>query len=84
MLKRNRVSTLPVPIAKITFDPQTRCYGFAFHFEGRPVHHRIDSFETLEQVMRWADPWNERVWEETSDADETAVLISMRKKPGTL
>ena len=40
--------------------------------------------DTLEWAKRWADPWDERIWEEPSDADETAVLISTRKKPGAL
>jgi hypothetical protein len=78
------VGTLPTPIARIAFDPQTRCYGFAFNFDGHRVHHRIDTFDTLEWVKRWADPWDERIWEETSDADEIAVLISTRKKLGAL
>ena len=75
---------LAVPIAKISFNPQTRCYGFAFNFPGRPVHHAIETMDTLEWAKRWADPWDERIWEEPSDADETAVLISTRKKPGAL
>jgi hypothetical protein len=69
-----------VPIGRITFDPQTRYYGFSFHFEGLRVHHKIDTFETLEHAMRWADPWGERIWEEPSNADEIAVLVSRRKK----
>jgi hypothetical protein len=77
-------ATLLVPICKITCEPQTRFYGFTFHFEGHPIHHRIDTFETLELAMRWADPWSERVWEEASDADESAVLVSRRKKAGAL
>jgi hypothetical protein len=40
--------------------------------------------ESMEWAMRWADPWNERIWEEPSDTDETAMLISTRKKPGAL
>jgi hypothetical protein len=41
------VGTLPIPIAKITFNPETRCYGFTINFPGHPIHHRIDSFETV-------------------------------------
>jgi hypothetical protein len=46
---------------------------------------RMDHFkqhfrETLELALRWCDPWNERIWEEPSDADESAVLISRSKK----
>ena len=69
------LTPLPVPIGKITFDPQTHHYGFAFHFEGHRVHHKIDTLETLEYAMRWADPWGERIWEEANDADESAVLV---------
>lgn len=76
--------SLPVPIARITFNPDTRCYGFAFNFEGRPAHHRIDTFDTLEWALRWADPWQERIWEEASDADESAVLVSIWKKLGAV
>lgn len=78
------MTAYPVPIGKITFNPQTQYYGFAFHFEGHRVHHSIDTFRTPEDAMRWADPWNERVWEEPSDADESALLISRSKKPGAL
>jgi hypothetical protein len=31
------------------------------NFVGHPIHHRIDTFDTLEWALRWADPWNERV-----------------------
>jgi hypothetical protein len=50
----------------------------------RPVHHEIDTFRTLEHAMRWADPWGERIWEEPSDADESAVLVSRCKKLGEM
>jgi len=71
------------PNSQITF-PETCCYSFAFNFAGRPMHHRIDTFDSLEDVMRWADPWQERTWEEPSDADESAVLVSRAKRPGAL
>jgi len=70
------------PIARITFNPETSCYGFAINFPGHPIHHRIDTFESVEQALRWVDPWQERVWEEASDADESSVLISWEKKAG--
>ena len=79
--------TLPpftVPVSRIYFDPETRCYGFTFNYPGLRVHHCIDTFESVERALRWADPWDERIWEEPSDADETALLISTRKKPGAL
>ena len=80
-------STLPlslVPIGRITFNPETRCYGFAFNFPNRRVHHAIETMESVEWALQRADPWNERIWEEPSDADEAALLISTRKKPGAL
>jgi len=40
--------------------------------------------ESVEDAMRWADPWGERIWEEASDADESAVLVSTRKRAGAL
>lgn len=51
--------TYPVPLARLTFDPQTGCYGFDFRFEGRRVHESMSSFPSLEWEKRWADPWNE-------------------------
>src|SRR5438874_1526880 len=55
----------------ITFDPATRCYGFSTRLPGLRPHWTIDTFTSLEDVMRWVDPWTERVWEEPDDADES-------------
>jgi hypothetical protein len=74
----------PVPEISITFDPAARCYGFSVRLPGMRPHPAIDTFESLEDVMRWADPWRERVWEEPSEADETRILVSRSKKPGAL
>jgi hypothetical protein len=74
------VGTLPVPIARITFNQQTRCYGFAFNFAGLWVHHAIETMESFESALRWADPWNGRIWEEPSAANESAVLVSTRRQ----
>ncbi|HEV2198868.1 MAG TPA: hypothetical protein VGR73_03535 [Bryobacteraceae bacterium] len=74
----------PVPIGKLTFDLQTGCHAFAFSFEGRPVPHEIDTFPTLELAKLWADPWDGRIWEEPSDADDSALLVSRSKKPRAL
>ena len=60
----------PVPEISITFDPATRCYGFSTRLPGMRPHWMIDTFTSLEDVMRWVDPWRERVWEEPGDADE--------------
>ena len=84
MRSARTLQPLPVPISRITFNPQTRCYGFAFSFAGRPVQHRIDTFDTLEWAKRWADLWNERIWDAPSDADEGALLVSRAKRPGAV
>ena len=72
----------PVPEISITFDPATRCYGFSTRLPGMRPHWTIDTFASLEDVMRWVDPWRERVWEEPGDADESRILVSWSKKPG--
>ena len=66
----------PVPEISITFDPATRCYGFSTRLPGMRPHWMIDTFTSLEDVMRWVDPWRERVWEEPGDADESRILVS--------
>jgi len=52
----------PTPEISITYDPATRCYGFSTRLPGMRPHWTIDTFESLQAVMRWADPWRERVW----------------------
>jgi hypothetical protein len=69
----------------ITFDPATRCYGFSTRLPGLLPHWTIDTFTSLfEDVMRWVDPWTERVWEEPGDADDSRILVSRLKKTGAL
>jgi hypothetical protein len=74
----------PIPEISITFDPAMCCYGFSTRLPGMRPHWKIDTFDSLEAVMLWADPWRERVWEEPSDADESRILISRERKPGAL
>ena len=38
-------------------------------------HWMIDMFTSLEDVTRRVDPWQERVWEEPGDADESRMLV---------
>jgi hypothetical protein len=42
------------------------------------------AFESRDDVLRWVDPWWERAWKEPSEAGESHILISQRKKPGAL
>ena len=44
----------PVPEISITFDPATRCYGFSTRLPGMRPHWMIDTFTSLEDVMRWS------------------------------
>jgi hypothetical protein len=57
----------PTPEISITFDPSTLSYGFSTRLPSLRPHWTIDTFASLEEVMRWVDPWTERVWEEADD-----------------
>jgi hypothetical protein len=72
----------PVPEISITFNPATRCYGFSTRLPGMRPHWTIDTFTSLEDVMRWVDPWRERAWEEPGDTYESRILVSRSEKPG--
>jgi hypothetical protein len=48
------------------------------------VHHTIDTFNAVEDVLAWCDPTRERIWEEASDADETKLVISRNFKEGAV
>jgi len=72
----------PVPEISITFDPFTRCYGFSTRLPGLHPHWVIDTFTSLEDVMRWVDPWTDRVWEEPAEAHDSRILVSRSKKLG--
>ena len=50
--------------------------GFAFHVVW-------DTCKTYEDALAACDPHRERVWEETSDADESALLVSRDYKVDT-
>jgi len=41
----------------------------------------MNDFASLERCMSWADPWHERIWEEPSEADDTRILFSRKRKP---
>ena len=73
-----------IPETTIFYNLATGCYGFSTRFPGRHVHHMIDTFNSVEDVLGWCDPHRERIWEEASDADETKLLISRDFKEGTV
>jgi len=73
-----------IPETTIFYDAATGCYGFSTRFPSESPHHMIDTFDSVEAVLRWCDPHRERRWEEVSDADETKLLISHDYKEGTV
>jgi hypothetical protein len=74
----------PISERVVTFNPTTRLYGFQFLFTGKPPHHQMEVFDSLNSVMPWVDPHHERVWEEAGDADETRLMVSTRYKPSSV
>jgi hypothetical protein len=54
----------------------TGWFGVSYHFEGRQPHYALDTHFALDDALRGADPHNERIWEEPSDADESRLLVS--------
>ena len=73
-----------IPETTIFYSPETGCYGFSTRFPSQSPHHIIDTFNSVEEVLRWCDPHREHIWEEASDADETKLLISRDYKQGTV
>jgi len=81
---QNGAVPYPVPECRVSFNPATGCYGFAFQFAGKPPHHRMDVFKSIGDLLAWVDSHKEMVWEEPSDADESCLMISRRYKPGSM
>ncbi len=77
-------SVYPVPIAAIFQNPATGWFGVSYHFEGRQPHYVLDTHLTLDDALRAADPHNERIWEEPSDADESRLLVSREYVDGSV
>jgi hypothetical protein len=73
-----------IPETTIFYDAVTGYYGFSTRFPGRHVHHTINTFNSVDDALRWCDPHRERIWEEASDADETKLLIARDFKEGTV
>jgi hypothetical protein len=72
------------PEVLITCNPATGYYSFTFQFGDRRPVYEMRGFESLRRAMVWADPWNERLWENPGDPDLNRLLISRRKKPGAV
>ena len=74
----------PVRACKITFNPDTGYYGYAFRFSGRKPHYQMETCDSLQNALASVDPHKEMVWEEPSDADESCVMFSRRYRPGSV
>jgi hypothetical protein len=44
----------------------------------------MDVFCSLEDLLSWVNPHNERIWEEVSDADASRLLVSKAYRPGSV
>jgi hypothetical protein len=59
-----------------------KCYGFSTRLPGMRPHWMIDTFTSLEDVMRWVDPWRERVWEERARRTTNGYWYRARRSRG--
>jgi hypothetical protein len=48
------------------------------------AHYVMGVSSSMGDALAWIDPHGERTWEESSDADDTRVLISRRYKEGSV
>jgi hypothetical protein len=78
------VGTDRTPITTLFYVPETRRFGFSYAFEGHAPHHIIRSCPTLQDALDHCDPHREHVWEDPSDDDENAVLVSRGYKEGSV
>ena len=65
-----------IPEATVFYDPGTGYYGYRTRFPGFAFHMIWDTCRTYEDALAACDPHRERVWEETSDADESALQVA--------
>lgn len=54
----------------------TGCYGYAHHFAGHRPHCILATCAIVQDALDSCDPQREFIWEEASDADENALLVS--------
>ena len=75
----------PIPQAAITFNPETRMYGFSVWMLGKRPHYEMQGvFDSLENARNWLDPQRERIWEEPLPATEGVVAVSRGYKEGSV
>src|SRR5262249_11090173 len=84
-MKASRAGSMrPIPIAEVFHDPETGYFGYRYFYEGRRPHYVLAAYPTLPATLAAFDPHGERVWEESSDADENKILISRSYKPDSV
>ena len=84
-MKASRAGSMrPIPIAEVFHDPETGYFGYRYFYEGRRPHYVLAAYPTLPATLAACDPHGERVWEESSDADENKILISRSYKPDSV
>jgi hypothetical protein len=66
-----------IPETTIFYDPATGHYGFSTRFPGQHPHHMINTFDSVDAVLRWCDPHRECIWEEASGFKEGTVAWRM-------
>jgi hypothetical protein len=71
-------------ITTVFHDPATGCYGYSHRFPGSKPHCVIATCATLQDALDSCAPHREFVWEEVSEADEGALLVSSAFKEGSV
>jgi hypothetical protein len=67
-----------MPLAALTYNRQTGCYGFRVWFDGRPPHYVMEVFGSRERAQDWLDPHREYVWEEEPSQDGLVLAVARR------
>ena len=71
------------PHCKIFFDREQFHWAYETWFPGYPIHDRASMYATVEDVLLYVDPQQERIWEESGEGHER-VLLSQGFKPGSV
>jgi hypothetical protein len=72
------------PITTVFHDSATGYYGYMVRFDGSKPHYTLATCLTLQDALDSCDPHREHIWEEASDADEGALLVSRAFKGGSV
>jgi hypothetical protein len=78
------VPTSRQSVVTIFHVPATGYYGHSHRFPGCHPHYTLATCLTLQDALDSCDPHREHVWEDASDADENALLVSRGFKEGSV